>query len=222
MISIAYMLGLHDYTTDECEIDKWYVKTPTGTLYIDGELGEQEMEDRIKCFEWLGKQSRKHKMKILSVPEYQLSTGDTFYLSNRENQHKIIKWLKEHPNYKLVVLDSASTLFGLENENDNSEWNNKVNPFIRDLRALGVACILLHHSGKDDKRGFRGASAIGAMVHNIYKLSTEGKEIDEGEAHFTLSKDKQRSKGFLFGKFSLHFTQNDDQTETHWEVIHKY
>lgn len=221
-ISIAYMLGLHDYTDEKCQIGKWSVKAPTGTLYIDGELGEQEMEDRVKSFEWLGKQSGKYRMKILSVPEYQLSTGDTFYLSNRMNQLKIIKWLKEHPNYKLIVLDSASTLFGLENENDNSEWNNKVNPFMRDLRALSVACILLHHSGKDDKRGFRGASAIGAMAHNIYKLSTEGKEIDEGEASFTLSKDKQRSKGFLFSKFSLHFTQNDDHTETHWEITSKY
>jgi len=114
-------------------------------------------------------------------------------------------------------------LFGLENENDNSEWNNKVNPFIRDLRALGVACILLHHSGKDSKRGLRGASAMGAMAHNIFRLFVpKEKDPDEGEAMFTLTKDKQRAKGFLFKSFSLHFTQNEDQTETHWEIVSKY
>jgi hypothetical protein len=216
-IAVAYMLGLRDYKTEDCEMGEWFIKNPTGTLYIDGELGEQEMDDRVQCFEWLG--SQKYKMEILSVPEYQLSTGDTFYLSSRINQLKIIKWLKEHPRYKLTVLDSASTLFGLENENDNSEWNNKVNPFLRDLRALGVACLLLHHAGKDNKRGLRGASAMGAMAHNIFRLTIpKEKDIDEGEAWFTLSKDKQRAKGFMFKKFSLHFTQNEEQTETHWEI----
>jgi hypothetical protein len=216
-IAVAYMLGLRDYKTEDCEMGEWIIKNPTGTLYVDGELGEQEMDDRIQCFEWLGPQ--KYKMEILSVPEYQLSTGDTFYLSSRLNQLKIIKWLKEHPRYKLTVLDSASTLFGLENENDNSEWNNKVNPFLRDLRALGVACLLLHHSGKDNKRGLRGASAMGAMAHNIFRLTIpKEKDIDEGEAWFILSKDKQRTKGFMFKKFSLHFTQNEKQTETHWEI----
>jgi len=62
-IAVAYMLGLHNYTNENCEIGKWSVKTPTGTLYIDGELGEQEMDDRIRCFEWLGKQSGKHRIK---------------------------------------------------------------------------------------------------------------------------------------------------------------
>lgn len=216
-IAISYLLGLQDYTNEQVEMGGWIVKNPTGTLYLDGELGEQEMEDRIKKFEWLGRQERDRRLKILSVPEYQLETGDTFYLSSRVNQLKIIKWLEDHLRYKLVVLDSASTLFGLENENDNSEWNNKINPFLRDLRALGVACILLHHAGKDNKRGLRGASAMGAMAHNIFRLSNHG-DKDEGEAWFKLSKDKQRAGGFGFKDFSLHFFQNETETETHWEI----
>lgn len=215
VITVAYLLGMREYDGDECEIGTWIVKNQTGTLYVDGELGEQEMEDRIKKFEWLG--SQKHKIQVLSIPEYQLSTEDTFYLSDRKNQQKIIKWLKEHPRYKLIVLDSASTLFGLENENDNSEWNNKVNPFLRDLRALGVACILLHHAGKDNKRGLRGASAMGAMAHNIFRL-TNHEDKDDGEAWCKISKDKQRAGGFGFKDFSLHFFQNETETETHWEI----
>lgn len=217
-IAIAYVLGMRD--RDEAEIGRWIVKNSTGTLYIDGEIGEQEMEERIKCFEWLGKQNRKHGIQIMSLPEYQLDTGDTFYLSNRDNQLKIISWLQEHPNYKLIVLDSASTLFGLEQENDNSEWNNKINPFLRDLRALGVATILLHHAGKDNKRGLRGASSMGAMAHNIFRL-TVPKGKDEGEAYFELSKDKQRAAGFKFRDFTMHFTLNPEETETHWEITDK-
>lgn len=222
-ISIAYVLGLHEFTEKECEIGEWYVKHQTGCLYIDGELGEQEMDERVHQFEWLGKQPPEHKIKILSIPEYQLKTEDIFYLSNRENQQKIITWFKDHSTYKLIILDSASTLFGLEQENDNSEWNNKINPFLRDLRALDVACLLLHHAGKDNKRGLRGASAMGAMAHNIFRLiDHEKKVIDKGEAWFTLIKDKQRAAGVSFKKFSLHYSQNVDETETHWEVTENF
>jgi RecA-family ATPase len=142
-----------------------------------------------------------------------------FSLSDRVNQQKIIRWLKDHPTYKLVVFDSVSTLFGLQEENDNSEWNNKINPLLRDLRALGVACILLHHAGKDGKKGLRGASAMGAMAHNLFRLTNHGgKDIDKGEAWFVLSKDKQRAAGYSFRPFSLKYTQNDGETETTWEV----
>jgi RecA-family ATPase len=142
-----------------------------------------------------------------------------FYLSTRVNQKKIITWLTEHPTYKLVVLDSAGTLFGLEEENSNSEWNLKIQPFLRDLRALGVACILLHHAGKDGKKGLRGASAMGAMAHCIFRLTNHpDKSNEEGEAWFTLTIDKQRAAGFSFRKFSLHYIRNVDKTETNWEI----
>jgi len=216
---VSYLIGLKDYDDEEQEIGTWQVKNPTGTLYLDGEIGEQEMEERIGQFEWLGPQCNKYKIKILSVPEYQLATEDTFTLATRENQLKIIAWLKENPTYECVVLDSVSTLFGLVEENDASEWSNKVNPFLRDLRALKVACLMLHHSGKDGKRGMRGTSAMTAMAHNIFKLSDHpNKDPDLGEAHFIISKDKQRGAGFGFKSFGIHFFQNESKTETHWEI----
>jgi hypothetical protein len=218
-ISVAYVLGVRNFEIADCDLGPWKVKCPTGTLYIDGELGELEMEERVKQFEWIGGQSLEHKMKILSMPEYQLATEDSFYLSVRANQMKIIEWLQNNPSYKLIILDSASTLFGLIEENDNSEWNNKINPFLRDLRALGVSCLLLHHAGKDSKKGLRGASSMGAMAHNIFRLTNHpSKDPDDGEAWFTIGKDKQRTGGHGFKTFSIHYEQNTEQTETHWEI----
>ncbi len=216
-LTVAYLLGLEDYDTKDCEIGEWQVKSPTGCLYVDGELGEQEMENRIRQFEWLGKQQIKFKTKILSVPDYQIATQDQFYLAVRENQLKIMDWLKRHPNYKLLVLDSASTLFGLLEENDNSEWNNKINPFLRDLRALKVACILLHHSGKEGKRGLRGASSMGAMAHNIFRITNHDDKKD-GEAWFSVYKEKQRASGYMFKDFYIKFSQTVNEKETHWEL----
>lgn len=217
VILISYLLGMRIQDSEMYDVGEWVIKNPTGCLYLDGEMGEKEMEERISQFEWLGRQ--KHKIHIFSVPEYQLETEDPFYLSTRPNQLKVLKWLKAHPDYKLVVLDSATTLFGLLDENSNSEWNNKINPFLRDLRALGVAHILLHHAGKDSKKGLRGASSSGAMAHNIFRLiNHKNRDIDAGEAWFVITKDKQRSAGKLFGQFALRFTQSDNKKETHWEV----
>ena len=215
-ILIAYIVGLKEYK--EVEIGEWQVKHPTGCLYIDGEMGEQEMNERISQYEYLGRQSQEHRIKILSLPEYQLATEDSFYLSVRENQLKILHWLRDHPNYKLIVLDSVTTLFGLQEENDNSEWSNKVNPFLRDLRALGIACILLHHAGKDAKKGLRGATAMEAMAYNIFRLTNHGaKEQERGEAWFVLSTDKQRASKYSFKKFALHFFPSMDGKDTEWE-----
>lgn len=215
-LTICYLLGLRE---PDAEFGPWRVKNSTGTLYIDGELGEQEMEERVSKLEWLGKQKASLKLRILSVPEYQHATEDHFHLSDRPNQLKIINWLKGNPDYKVVVLDSVSTLFGLEEENSNSEWNNKVNPFLRDLRAINVACILLHHAGKDNKKGLRGASSMGAMAENIYRLTNSDHKLPEaGEAYFKLTKDKQRAGGFSFNPFSAHFFQENNDKEIHWEI----
>jgi len=214
---IAYVLGLENH--EDYDIGEWTVRHPTGTLYIDGEIGEQEMDERIASFEWMGDQQRQYRLRVLSIPEYQMATEDSFYLSDRKNQLKIIEWLKDHPNYKLIVLDSVSTLFGLVEENDNSEWSNKLNPFLRDLRALDVAWLLLHHAGKDGKKGLRGASAMGAMPHNIFRLTNHpDKNVDDGEAWFTISKDKKRSAGKSFKRFSLKFTQDEETHKTDWKV----
>lgn len=218
-LHIAYVLGLEKSDREKVDIGDWFVQNPTGCLYIDGELGAVDLEERISGFEWLGKQNKEMILLSFPLPEYQLSSEDEFMLSERENQKVVIQWLKLYPEYKLLILDSVTTLFGLTEENSNSEWSTKINPFLRDLRALGVACILLHHAGKDTSRGLRGSSAMGAMAHNIFKLTDHpDKDIDEGEAWFTITKDKQRSAGFQFKKFSMHYSQDSSFTKTEWEI----
>jgi hypothetical protein len=82
-----------------------------------------------------------------------------------------------------------------------------------------VACLLLHHSGKSSKTGLRGASAMGAMAQNIFKLEPHEKyNVDNGEAWFVLKKDKQRSGGKQFKTFSIHFSPKEPPSSY---LIHK-
>ena len=116
----------------------------------------------------------------------------------------------------IVTLDSGSevTLL-LESHFDivppGAGW--KVPPFrltLKDGRAYGRGTA-------DNKAGI--AAAMGAMAHNIFRLLNHGdKDIDDGQAWFVLAKDKQRSGGFSFKTFSLLFTQENHEKETHWEV----
>jgi hypothetical protein len=60
---------------------------------------------------------------------------------------------------------------------------------------------------------------MSAMAHNIFKLSDHpDKDPDSGEAWFVLTKDKQRMSGFNFKTFAIHYSQNDEKTETHWKI----
>lgn len=216
-LNIAMLLGLTIDDTANWDIGEWQVKNPTGCLYIDGEMGVVELRERMDQFDYLGKQ----EFPVLGfpIPLYQLATEDDFYLSERKNQLQIISWFKDHPDYKLLILDSVTTLFGLTDENNNAEWNTRINPFLRDLKALGIATIILHHSGKDEKKGLRGASAMGAMAHNIFSLiNHKDKNIDDGEAYFTLVKIKQRAAGIQFKSFDIHYKQDSGMKETRWET----
>ncbi len=213
-ILIAYLLGLKRYDSSDAEIAGWQVKNPTGTLYIDGELGEPEMIERVKQFSWLGEQQEGKEIKTLSIPSYQITTGKDMNLSNRKNQRKIIEWLKKNPDYKFLILDSVSTTFELESENDNSEWNKKINPFLKNLRALGVAHLIQHHEGKDGK--LRGASAMNAMAHNQFRLQNH-KEKEQGQAWFLVNNSgKQRAAGDLMKPFYIKFIT--DGEKTFWEI----
>lgn len=209
---MGYLLGVKEKDHD---IGEWQIKGNTGCVYIDGELGLNEMKERLEQYKWMGIQEKRWEMKTFSLPHVQLESGQEFNLAKREKQQEIIKFLKDNPEYKFLILDSVSTVFGLENENDNSEWNKKVNPFLKDLRALGVSHIIVHHAGKMGT--LRGASAMGAMAHNIFKLEDHaGKQ--KGEAWFTVdNNEKQRAAGSGFEKFGIHFMEYDGEGTT-WQI----
>ena len=218
-VLLAYLLAVEEEDREECEIAGWQVKQSVGTVYVDGEMGQGEMKDRLDQYSWLGAQKPGYETIVMSLPYFQAQKGQDFNLSERSNQSIIIEWLESHPNYKFLIIDSVSTVFGLENENDNSEFNNKVGPFLKDLRGLGVAHLVQHHQGKDGK--LRGATAMQTMAHNIFKL-TDHPNKEKGEAWFKVSNaDKQRASGKRGVRdFYMHFEDQGTlkKAKTVWEV----
>jgi hypothetical protein len=211
---IVWLLSCEKYREEVCEFGGWQVKSPVGTLYLDGELGAAAILERLQKLEWLGPQISSIETKFFTLPEYRISTGRDFDLSRREDQQKILSFFKANPRYRLLVMDSLSTLFMLEDENSNSEWNRKVQPFLIDLRGMGIGQLILHHSGKAGTQ--RGASAQATIAANVIHLSDHPQKRS-GEAWFCVDfADKQRSGGDSFKKFSVRLIDDGERVE--WVV----
>ena len=89
---IAHVLGMKDYESDMAAIGSWTVKNPCGTVYIEGEIGRNDVVKRFDSFEYRGKQRDSMKVLIKSLSIYQYKTDDSFILSERKNQKELIKW----------------------------------------------------------------------------------------------------------------------------------
>lgn len=81
-----------------------------------------------------------------------------------------------------VILDTVSTIFQIENENDNAEMT-KFGLMMRDMgREMDMAPIALHHLGKDTDRGLRGASSFeGVANHMLTVLAPKNNATGEVE-----------------------------------------
>lgn len=83
----------------------------------------------------------------------------------------------EHRGSRVVVIDTASrTISG--DENDNSMWLAWYRNTGLKLKRIGVALVRLDHSGKDESKGQRGASAKSGDVDAVWKLTASDNIVD--------------------------------------------
>ena len=79
----------------------------------------------------------------------------------------------------LIVVDTLARNFGGSDENSTSEMNsfvNNVNDFLRDRYKCVV--MIVHHTGKGDKKSARGSSALKGAVDFEYRIERpEGSEL---------------------------------------------
>jgi putative DNA primase/helicase len=74
-------------------------------------------------------------------------------LTNQNCRDGVTKYLINHPEYKLLIIDNLSSLTPGLDENVKKDWD-PVNQWLLDLRAKGIAVIQVHHTGKrGDQRG---------------------------------------------------------------------
>jgi hypothetical protein len=221
-----FALSLGFMATRKSKIGNWETKTPTATWYIDGEMSEDEMQDRLFKLE-MGRQSEAAPFYLLSSDEMRSNDRKSPNLNNPAWRSGISDYLKSHPDIGLVILDNLASLTPGRDENKKRDWDD-INEWLLELRSKGVAVIFLHHEGKGGEQ--RGTSAIEDNINFSIRLKRpQGYQTGDG-AKFIVEFTKSRR---LYGNdakpFTLQLLENaavlvwevmaDDETKTEDQII---
>ena len=107
-------------------------------------------------------------------------------LSNNDELEQLIKELKQIDRYfqrkfgvplRLVIIDTMSVAFSLENENDNAQVAAICKRLKRIEVETGAHTMGIHHAGKNQEAGARGASAWRANVDNMLSCAADRNEM---------------------------------------------
>jgi len=107
-----------------------------------------------------------------------------------EGQEEVVKIAREL-GAALVILDNLSTLATVADENSAADMKKPME-MIQQLRQIGCATLLVHHSGKGKGGGYRGSSMIETTFAWLLEL-TRSPGADASSLDVTLEWRKARS-----------------------------
>ncbi len=172
----------------------WGADKPRKVLLVDGEMHIEDLKDRMvllgDAVEGIDMEAARGNLVILSRQD---QGPDTKFpnLADEAGQEAIMERIRKM-GVKLVILDNFSTLAEVADENEAAAMN-PILAFLMRLKQAGVACILVHHSGKSGE-SYRGSSKLATTFEVIIGLKRlEGHEVDHGAA-FEVEWTKYRGK----------------------------
>jgi archaellum biogenesis ATPase FlaH len=131
-------------------------------LYLAAE-GSETLVERMKAWEI-------HHETIVPPEGFQVVRNPPD-LTDGEGMDALCEALKCRP-YSLVVIDTFGKSLGWADENSNSDINRALLRVAK-IKDLGIAVVLIHHSGHSADR-LRGASAMYGAVDTIIKAEVVG------------------------------------------------
>jgi len=176
----------------------WEFVRPASVLYVDGELPNPQIQDRMKQLH-----SRDARIRLITLDDHPNGIPP---LNTAEGQ----EWLEaELGDTEVLVLDSIASLAPFST-NDESKWI----PFIvwlQRMRSRGLCIHLLHQAGKGGlQRGHsRGDDPLDVQI----KLKTRDEEADHLNVELTYEKFRGQRNGVrsIFVEFS--------DEEWKWSVV---
>lgn len=194
-----FALSIAMATTMQFPLVKWKKGKATGCLYIDGEMPGDYLQTRVRDL-LTGGYTKEAEFIILSVDNMRSRGLPAPRLTNRGWRNAILNYLKSHEEIGLLIIDNLASLTPGLDENIKRDWDD-INQWLLDLRAMGKAIIMIHHTGK---AGFqRGTSSREDILDfSIILKRPEGYSQDKG-AKFTVEFTKGRS---IYGEGAKPFT----------------
>ena len=193
--------------TRKVPIGKWIVENPAKCLYVDGEMASEDLQTRIKNLSnnLPGEVSPLH---ILSAELMQRQGWPTPKISDEGWRTALYDYPKEAKDYQILILDNLASLTPGIDENVKKEWDG-INQWLLSLRFMGLAGILVHHTGKSGDQ--RGTSGHEDNIDTSIKLSNPSGYSPADGAKFKVEFTKARG---VFGEgsspFILQITKKGD------------
>ena len=161
---------------------------PRRVLYIEGELPDQQIQERMKSLDppeksldnmFVVSQDRQGETEIASIHTK----------AGRGAIDRLIDTL--HP--EVLFLDSMSSLLHL-GTNEEDSWL-EVLPWLRRLRSKGICVVITQQTGKDQTRGNRGHSRAEDPLDVSIQLTRRDEECEYLNCMLTYTKFRAGSKG---------------------------
>ena len=160
-----------------------------------------------KGISFLERQTEQGGVLILAVEEHQrdverrlrrfgMTENDPIYIHIGPVQEhaEALKGIKDFIIEKkilLVVVDSLSRFWNVQDENNNMEVIRQVSPLLEMARETNAAVLLVHHerkSGGEDGRSIRGGSALFGLVDQAIFLERRPGEVSNKRVLKTLGR----------------------------------
>ena len=135
------------------ELLDWQNEDPQPVCYVDGEMLEEDIQERIKLLiPTLGVDQDLLRENFLFVSRVSQphAIEDFLSLELDENQLELLKWVKNHTgNGKspVIVLDNLSNLAELGDDNSAGHMQS-FNMIVTKARKLVCSLVIVHHTGK--------------------------------------------------------------------------
>jgi AAA domain/Homeodomain-like domain len=175
---------------------RWYAREPRRVLYVDGEMPQELLQERVKTMIAPSACDPPHPdfFRLLSMDRQEL--GVSLNLAQPQHQAAVEAHLD---NVDLLILDNISTLVNSGRENDAESWN-EMQAWLLKLRRMGKTVLLIHHSGRGGNA--RGTSKREDVLDTVIQLKhPEDYELEDG-ARFEVHLTKARG---IFGDDAMPF-----------------
>lgn len=168
--------------------EKWKAPKPRNVLWVDGELDASDIALRVSqltnSYTSAGREPLGPDFLSKQMQSLQSQFPD---LAEQVDSDDLISYCTNN-NVDLVILDNLTTLASLDDENATSAFKPIIEHLLMRLKVAKIACVLVHHSNKNDS-SYRGSSSIATTFNAIIHLRKN--RLERGE--FSLEFQKSRN-----------------------------
>lgn len=180
------------------------VKQETGVLYVSAE-GGGAMSARLQAY------AKHHDIDLSDLPFGIVTVG----LSFRDGDHlRVIggcnEMRKRGMPIGLIVLDTLNRTMGGGDENSSQDMGEYLAAVAKIVEETKSFVLVVHHSGKDAKRGARGHSSLRAAVDTELEVKAEG---DAQILKVTKSRDGLTGTEYAYKRKVVVLRHDDDLDE---------